>query len=140
MFLTIYMHQFGWLSERGGEEGGGNFLNLLQKEESTMKECVCLWRGVPSEKGEVPTQEETMLHRFCLRAPVSTSQQNRPCCGKCILFCYYHIFSMAKLGLCLLWARNSLTLGNYRVWIHSEMHTWHDKNIKSVFVVFVVAA
>ena len=21
--------------------------------------------------------------------------------------------------------------GNYRVWIHSEMHTWHDKNIKS---------
>ena len=28
------MHQFGWLSERGG-----NFLNLLQKE------------GVPSEKG-----------------------------------------------------------------------------------------
>ena len=27
MFLTIYVHQFGWLSERGG-----NFLNLLQKE------------------------------------------------------------------------------------------------------------
>ena len=27
VFLTIYMHQFGWLSERGG-----NFLNLLQKE------------------------------------------------------------------------------------------------------------
>ena len=27
MFLTIYKHQFGWLSE-----GGDNFLNLLQKE------------------------------------------------------------------------------------------------------------
>ena len=26
------MHQFGWLSERGG-----NFLNLLQKEEDTQK-------------------------------------------------------------------------------------------------------
>ena len=22
--------------------------------------------------------------------------------------------------------------GNYRVWIHSEMHTWHDKNIQSM--------
>ena len=22
--------------------------------------------------------------------------------------------------------------GNYRVWIHSETHTWHDKNIQSV--------
>ena len=27
VFLTIYLHQFGWLSERGG-----NFLNSLQKE------------------------------------------------------------------------------------------------------------
>ena len=27
VFLTVYVHQFGWLSERGG-----NFLNLLQKE------------------------------------------------------------------------------------------------------------
>ena len=33
------MHQFGWLSERGG-----NFLNLLQKKEGTQK------GGVPSEK------------------------------------------------------------------------------------------
>ena len=31
MFLTIYMQQFGWLSERGG-----NFLNLLQKEEGSL--------------------------------------------------------------------------------------------------------
>ena len=23
-------------------------------------------------------------------------------------------------------------LGNYRVWIHFETHTWHDKNIQSV--------
>ena len=23
--------------------------------------------------------------------------------------------------------------GNYIVWIHSEMHTWHDKNIQSFF-------
>ena len=30
------MYQFGWLSERG-EGGGGNFLNLLQKEEGTQK-------------------------------------------------------------------------------------------------------
>ena len=34
VFLTIYMHQFGWFSERGR-----NFLNLFQKE------------GVPSEMG-----------------------------------------------------------------------------------------
>ena len=33
------MHQFGWLSERGG-----NFLNLLQKEGVPRK-------GAPSEKG-----------------------------------------------------------------------------------------
>ena len=37
------MHQFGWLSERGG-----NFVNLLQKEEGT-------------QKGGVPTLEETMI-------------------------------------------------------------------------------
>ena len=51
VFLTIYMHQFGRFSERGG-----NFLNLLQKE------------GVP-RKGEFPqkrgrgvsTLEETMF-------------------------------------------------------------------------------
>ena len=40
------MHQFGWLSERGG-----NFLNLLLKE------------GVPSEK--VSTLEETMCTYVC---------------------------------------------------------------------------
>ena len=34
------MHEFGWLSERGG-----NFFNLLQKEGGTQK------RGGPSEKG-----------------------------------------------------------------------------------------
>ena len=28
----------------------------------------------------------------------------------------------------LLWARRFLTLGNYRVWIHSETRTWHDNN------------
>ena len=38
------MHQLiGWLSERGG---GGNFLNLLQKEEGIQK-----GGGIPSEKG-----------------------------------------------------------------------------------------
>ena len=40
------MHQFGWLSERGGG-GGCNFLNLLQKE------------GIPQKRG-IPTLEETM--------------------------------------------------------------------------------
>ena len=25
--------------------------------------------------------------------------------------------------------------GNYRVWIHSETHTWHDKNIQSYLVI-----
>ena len=47
------MHQFGWLSERGG-----NFFNLLQKEEGTKK-----GRGAFSEKGGgggVPALEETM--------------------------------------------------------------------------------
>ena len=32
--------------------------------------------------------------------------------------------------LCLLQAR-SWHSDNYRVWIHSERHTWHDKNIQS---------
>ena len=45
------MHQFGWLSERGGvnfpSERGGN---LLQKE------------GVPRKGRKVPTLEETMPH------------------------------------------------------------------------------
>ena len=27
--------------------------------------------------------------------------------------------------------------GNYRVWIHSETRTWHDKNIQSYFRLFV---
>ena len=57
MFDTIYMHQLiGWLSERGG---GGNFLNLLQKEEGIQK-----GGGIPSEKGGggVPTLEETMFY------------------------------------------------------------------------------
>ena len=45
------MYQFGWLSERGG-----NFLNLLQKEGGTQKGG----EGVSSEKGGVPTLEETM--------------------------------------------------------------------------------
>ena len=49
MLLTIYLHQFRWLSE-----GGGNFLNLLQKEGVTQK------GGVPSEKGG-SYPEETML-------------------------------------------------------------------------------
>ena len=39
------MHQFGWLSERGG-----NFVNLLQKE------------GVP-RKGGGPNLEETMANQ-----------------------------------------------------------------------------
>ena len=39
VFHTICMHQFGWLSERGG-----NFLNLLQKEGVPRK-------GLASEKG-----------------------------------------------------------------------------------------
>ena len=56
MFLTIHMHKFGWLSERGGGGGEGcNFLNLFQKEGGTQK-------GVGSlRKGVIPTLEETML-------------------------------------------------------------------------------
>ena len=27
--------------------------------------------------------------------------------------------------------------GNYRVWIHSEMRTWHDNNIQSIHVGFI---
>ena len=42
VFLRIYMHQFGWLSERRG-----NFINFLQKEGGTQKGG----EGVPSEKG-----------------------------------------------------------------------------------------
>ena len=29
--------------------------------------------------------------------------------------------------------------GNYRVWIHSETRTWHDKNIQSIFSLTCVA-
>ena len=44
------MHQFGWLSE-----GGGNFLNVLQKERGTQK------RGVPSEKVGFPPWRKLWL-------------------------------------------------------------------------------
>ena len=27
--------------------------------------------------------------------------------------------------------------GNYRVWIHSGMHTWHDKNIQSMVFIII---
>ena len=61
VFLTIYMHQFGWLSERGG-----NFLNLLQKEGGSLRKGgfqpwrklweVWLWnysaKNVPTEQAE----------------------------------------------------------------------------------------
>ena len=32
---------------------------------------------------------------------------------------------------CLFRARSSLTFRRYRVWIHSERRTWHEKNIQS---------
>ena len=44
------MHQFGWLSDRGG-----NFLNLLHKEEGTKK-----GRGGFIKRKGGPTLEETM--------------------------------------------------------------------------------
>ena len=47
----MYMHQFGWLSERGG-----NFLNLLQKEGYTQKLGGSLRKG----GGGAPTLEETI--------------------------------------------------------------------------------
>ena len=47
MFLTIYKHQFGWLSE-----GGDNFLNLLQKEGGG---------GYPEKVGGGLTLEETVV-------------------------------------------------------------------------------
>ena len=43
MCLTIYVNQFGRFTERGG--GGGNFLNLLQKEGGTQK------GGFPQKRG-----------------------------------------------------------------------------------------
>ena len=48
------MHQFGWLSKRGG-----NFLNLLQKEGGTQK-----GGGGSLRKAGVPTLEETMNALF----------------------------------------------------------------------------
>ena len=30
--------------------------------------------------------------------------------------------------------------GNYRVWIHSEVRTWHDKNIQSLFKMTIYLA
>ena len=49
MFLTICMHLFGWLSE-----GGGNFLNLLQKEGVPRR-----GEGFPQKRG-ISFLEETM--------------------------------------------------------------------------------
>ena len=34
--------------------------------------------------------------------------------------------------------RVPLHSGNYRVWIHSEIRTWHDKNIQSVCITSVL--
>ena len=52
------MHQFGWLSERGG-----NFLNLLQKEGGTQK------GGVSQKRGGGPNLEETM-NIFAIKSSV----------------------------------------------------------------------
>ena len=57
MFLTIYMHQFGWLSERGG-----NFLNLYQKEGVPRKRE---GRGVLSEKGGFQPWRKLLLKQTC---------------------------------------------------------------------------
>ena len=62
MFLTIWMRQFGWISERGG-----NFLNLLQKE------------GAPSEKGgggSIETMQKLVYFEFLEVASKLTLQPN----------------------------------------------------------------
>ena len=61
MFLTICMHLFGWLSE-----GGGNFLNLLQKEGVPRR-----GEGFP-QKREVSFLEETMACWWVLSPGYST--------------------------------------------------------------------
>ena len=52
------MHKFGWLSEKGG-----NFLNLLQKEEVTQK------RGwvLPQKRGVLILEETIMKEELRLR-------------------------------------------------------------------------
>ena len=76
------MHQFGWLSERGG---GCNFLNLLQKEGDTQK------GEIPSEKGGgVPTLEETM--NICFFKNYASS----------VTLCLYNYIIYASLRIMLL--------------------------------------
>ena len=61
------MHQFGWLSERGG-----NFLNLLQKEGGTQK-----GGGVPSEKGGSQPWRKLWFWGF-LKFKVTVSKSSHP--------------------------------------------------------------
>ena len=56
-FLTIYMHQFLWLTERRG-----NFLNLFQKEGGTQKgEEVSSGKGGSNPGGNYDTNYDTMI-------------------------------------------------------------------------------
>ena len=52
-------------------------------------------------------------------------------CRVHLTVCSYHVTT------CLLWARSSFQVGrwvdSYRVWIHSEMLMWHDKNIQQLW-------
>ena len=57
MFLTICMHLFGWLSE-----GGGNFLNLLQKEGVARKRWVSSEKDGSSPGGNYDPHRKSTIH------------------------------------------------------------------------------
>ena len=56
MFLTIHMHQVGWLSEKGG-----NFLNLLQKEGVPRKGGFPQKRGCSNPGGKCDLAHNSLL-------------------------------------------------------------------------------
>ena len=119
MFLTIYMWQFGWLSERGR-----NFLNLLQKEGGTQKGRG--W-GVTSEKkgrGGVPTLGEIMV-----------------CICVCIHVCMYIYYTCMYVCVCVFHIFIQFFRWNYQKrnhWHHSEAFESCETNTHSKSVIFDV--
>ena len=122
MFLTIYMHQFEWLSERGD-----NVLNLLQKEGVPRKSggslrkggrsnprgnYVITWKNYRLAYGSWPA-----LCCWLDRAYFEEKKQLVSSCLSCLCFEVIHLY---RLPVSIKWLRKS------KCWLQSknENFTW----------------
>ena len=94
VFLRIYMQQFGWLSERGG-----NFLNLLQNKGVTRKGGAChTWKCFHTALSgsvnifKIPRCHLFMIHELSVRVNKITSRIGLSWTHS-LLFCFLPIFN-----------------------------------------------